>query len=97
MPVLCVANPMSYFISLHICVELLKLQAEYESTLCTPMQAAARGRLVFLCNVVPLSVIGFIDDVIMPNATRRHLINDLKILSTKTQYTHNKKHGNIPL
>ncbi|XP_011408887.2 PREDICTED: propionyl-CoA carboxylase beta chain, mitochondrial-like [Amphimedon queenslandica] len=62
--------------------ELLKLQAEYESTLCTPLQAAARG---------------FIDDIIMPSTTRRRLITDLQLLSTKTQHTFNKKHGNIPL
>ncbi|XP_011407365.1 PREDICTED: propionyl-CoA carboxylase beta chain, mitochondrial-like [Amphimedon queenslandica] len=62
--------------------ELLKLQAEYESTLCTPLQAAARG---------------FIDDIIMPSTTRRRLITDLELLSTKTQHTFNKKHGNIPL
>jgi propionyl-CoA carboxylase beta chain len=62
--------------------ELADLQEEYKETLCTPLQAAARG---------------FIDDVIAPNTTRRRIIEDLKLLMTKKQSTLPKKHGNIPL
>lgn len=62
--------------------EMTQLQNEYENTLCTPFQAAARG---------------FIDDIIEPSTTRKRLCHDLKILLTKKQTVPWKKHGNIPL
>jgi len=40
---------------------------------------------------------GYIDDVIEPCHTRRHLIRCLKILETKVVNNPRKKHGNIPL
>ena len=45
-------------------------------------------------NYIPL---GFIDDIIEPSTTRRHICEDLKLLQNKRQHTHWKKHGNIPL
>lgn len=58
------------------------LQKEYEDTLCTPFQAAARG---------------FIDDIIPPHMTRKRICEDLELLATKKQELPWKKHGNIPL
>ena len=62
--------------------EQTHLQDEYEATLCTPFQAAARG---------------FIDDIIRPSETRLRICEDLEILQTKKQENPWKKHGNIPL
>jgi len=62
--------------------ELVALEKEYESTLCTPFQAAARG---------------FIDDIIPPRETRLRICEDLDLLATKKQDMPWKKHGNIPL
>lgn len=59
-----------------------ELQKEYEDTLCTPFQAAARG---------------FIDDIIYPRDTRRRICEDLEMLATKKQSLPIKKHSNIPL
>jgi len=39
---------------------------------------------------------GFIDDVIMPHATRRQLCRDLRMLKTKSLSNPTRKHGNIP-
>jgi propionyl-CoA carboxylase beta chain len=58
------------------------LQEEYDTTLCTPFQAAARG---------------FIDDIILPRETRLRICEDLELLATKRQELPWKKHGNIPL
>ena len=41
--------------------------------------------------------LGFIDDVIEPRETRRHIIRALRLLSTKVDTMPRKKHGNIPL
>jgi len=40
---------------------------------------------------------GFIDDVIEPHETRRHVIRALRLLETKVDTMPRKKHGNIPL
>jgi propionyl-CoA carboxylase beta chain len=40
---------------------------------------------------------GFIDDVIEPRETRRHVIRALGLLETKVDTMPRKKHGNIPL
>jgi propionyl-CoA carboxylase beta chain len=41
--------------------------------------------------------LGYIDDVILPEETRKHIIQSLEILKTKRQTNPPKKHGNIPL
>ena len=40
---------------------------------------------------------GFVDDVIEPRETRRHVIRALRLLETKVDTMPRKKHGNIPL
>jgi propionyl-CoA carboxylase beta chain len=40
---------------------------------------------------------GFIDDIIFPRQTRKHLITALSMLETKVDLNPRKKHGNIPL
>jgi propionyl-CoA carboxylase beta chain len=40
---------------------------------------------------------GFVDDVIEPRHTRRHVIRALRMLETKVDTMPRKKHGNIPL
>ena len=123
---------------------LAQYELEYEETLCTPYQAAARGMCVCVCMCVRVRVcvyvyvrvcvcvlacvymymricfcgecmslnvllafivvvvsciiaLGFIDDIIEPSTTRRHICEDLKLLQNKHQHTHWRKHGNIPL
>jgi len=41
--------------------------------------------------------LGFIDDVIEPRETRKHVVRALKLLETKVDTMPRKKHGNIPL
>ena len=48
-------------------------------------------------NPIPAAERGFIDDIIEPASTRARLVNDLKLLKTKSQVNPSKKHGNIPL
>ncbi len=55
---------------------------EYSSTFANPYRAAARG---------------FIDEVIMPEDTRKKLIRAFKMLENKAEVLPRKKHGNIPL
>ncbi|MES0279040.1 MAG: carboxyl transferase domain-containing protein, partial [Dehalococcoidales bacterium] len=59
-----------------------KLVADYEEKFSNPYQAAN---------------LGYIDDIIDPRQTRRHLIKALEMLEGKTQDNPPKKHGNIPL
>jgi propionyl-CoA carboxylase beta chain len=59
-----------------------KLVADYEEKFSNPYRAAN---------------LGYIDDVIDPRQTRRHLITALEMLEGKTQDNPPKKHGNIPL
>jgi acetyl-CoA carboxylase carboxyltransferase component len=55
---------------------------EYKARFDNPYWAAGRG---------------YIDDVIDPKDTRRHLICHLQMLSDKTEERPFKKHGNMPL
>jgi len=59
-----------------------ELVANYRNTFANPYQAAA---------------LGYIDAVIYPEDTRRHIIQSLKMLQNKRQKNPPKKHGNIPL
>ncbi|MFF9035922.1 carboxyl transferase domain-containing protein, partial [Streptomyces sp. NPDC014892] len=54
----------------------------YEDTLLNPYTAAERG---------------YVDAVITPSDTRRHLVRGLRQLRTKRESLPPKKHGNIPL
>ena len=56
--------------------------AEYRKKFDNPYWAAERG---------------YIDDVIDPKDTRKHLIRHLKMLANKEEARPYKKHGNIPL
>ncbi len=60
----------------------LKLQTHYEDTLLNPYIAADRG---------------YVDEVIMPSATRGHLVRALRVLADKKESRPPRKHGNIPL
>jgi propionyl-CoA carboxylase beta chain len=60
----------------------LRLQQEYEDTLCNPYVAAERG---------------YIDAVIPPSHTRGHVARALRLLRDKRETLPPKKHGNIPL
>lgn len=55
---------------------------EYKKSIMNPYIAAARG---------------FIDDIILPSQTRKHVIYALQALSGKRVQRVKKKHGNIPL
>jgi propionyl-CoA carboxylase beta chain len=57
-------------------------EAEYKARFANPFVAASRG---------------YVDDVIMPHATRRRMIRALNSLSGKTLSNPWKKHDNIPL
>lgn len=59
-----------------------RLIREYEDTLLNPYTAAERG---------------YIDAVVMPSDTRRHIVRGLRQLRTKRESLPPKKHGNIPL
>ncbi|QNP70561.1 acyl-CoA carboxylase subunit beta [Streptomyces roseirectus] len=59
-----------------------RLIQEYEDTLLNPYIAAERG---------------YIDAVVMPSDTRRHVVRGLRQLRTKRESLPPKKHGNIPL
>lgn len=62
--------------------KLLEKEAEYARKFATPYRAAQRG---------------FIDEVILPNETRRKLIKTFAMLEDKEVERPNRKHGNIPL
>ncbi|GAA3048104.1 hypothetical protein GCM10020000_30380 [Streptomyces olivoverticillatus] len=59
-----------------------RLVAEYEDALLNPYAAAERG---------------YVDAVIMPSETRRHIVRGLRTLRDKREVLPPKKHGNIPL
>jgi propionyl-CoA carboxylase beta chain len=59
-----------------------ELLAEYRGLFATPYKAAE---------------LGFIDQVIRPEDTRRHMASSLALLRNKRQDNPRKKHGNIPL
>jgi propionyl-CoA carboxylase beta chain len=59
-----------------------ELVAEYRETFANPWRAAS---------------LGYIDDVLRPEDTRKRLIDALRSLANKRQELPPKKHGNIPL
>ncbi|MFI0151611.1 acyl-CoA carboxylase subunit beta [Streptomyces lydicus] len=59
-----------------------ELIREYEEALLNPYVAAERG---------------YVDAVIMPSETRRHIVRGLRALRNKREALPPKKHGNIPL
>ena len=61
---------------------LAQREAEYKAKFATPFVAGARG---------------FIDDVIMPNETRKRICRSLAMLRDKKLENPWRKHGNIPL
>jgi propionyl-CoA carboxylase beta chain len=63
-------------------VKLARREAEYKEKFANPFVAGARG---------------FIDDVIMPNETRRRICRSLAMLRDKKLENPWRKHGNIPL
>lgn len=62
--------------------KLAEKEAEYADKFANPFRAARRG---------------FIDEVIMPENTRRKLIKSFQMLENKKAENPEKKHGNIPL
>jgi propionyl-CoA carboxylase beta chain len=62
--------------------KLLEKQEEYAKLFANPYTAAQRG---------------FVDEVIMPEDTRRKLIKAYSMLENKVSVTPDRKHGNIPL
>ena len=62
--------------------KLLEKETEYATLFANPYTAAQRG---------------FIDEVILPQDTRRKLIKAFSMLENKVSVTPNRKHGNIPL
>ena len=62
--------------------KLLEKEAEYADLFANPYTAAQRG---------------FVDEVILPQDTRRKLIKAFSMLENKESVTPNRKHGNIPL
>jgi propionyl-CoA carboxylase beta chain len=62
--------------------KLLEKETEYANLFANPYTAAQRG---------------FIDEVILPQDTRRKLIKAFSMLENKVSVTPNRKHGNIPL
>ena len=61
---------------------LQQLTAEYQEKFANPYEAAKRG---------------FVDDVIEPSTTRRHLAQALRLLADKQDQNPPRKHGNLPL
>ncbi|MCP4221600.1 MAG: acyl-CoA carboxylase subunit beta [bacterium] len=59
-----------------------RLIQEYRDTFASPYKAAE---------------LGFIDGVILPEDTRKHIIDALKMLKNKRQSNPTKKHGNMPV
>jgi propionyl-CoA carboxylase beta chain len=61
---------------------LVEREQEYAATFANPYRAAARG---------------FIDEVILPEETRRKLIRSFAMLENKVANRPRRKHGNVPL
>jgi propionyl-CoA carboxylase beta chain len=57
-------------------------EAEYIDKFANPLPAAQRG---------------YLDDIIQPSTTRRHVIEGLAVLKHKKAAMPPKKHANIPL
>jgi len=49
------------------------------------------------CSCGAVCVVGYVDDILDPRATRRRLCLDLESLASKKQSNPWKKHGNMPL
>ncbi len=62
--------------------KLAEKEAEYAATFANPYKAAQRG---------------FIDEIILPENTRKKLISAFEMLENKVDTLPRKKHGNIPL
>lgn len=62
--------------------ERLRHQQKYEDEYLTPWIAAERG---------------YVDNVIDPNQTRKHLMHAFDLLATKQERLRNAKHANSPL
>jgi propionyl-CoA carboxylase beta chain len=62
--------------------KLLEKEAEYADLFANPYTAAQRG---------------FVDEVILPQDTRRKLIKVFSMLENKVSITPKRKHGNVPL
>ncbi len=62
--------------------KLIEKEAEYAEKFATPYRAAQRG---------------FIDEVILPNETRKKLLKAFSMLENKEVELPKRKHGNIPL
>lgn len=62
--------------------KLLEKEAEYAELFANPYTAAQRG---------------FVDEIILPQDTRKKLIKAFSMLENKVSQTPNRKHGNIPL
>ncbi|MFN8549686.1 MAG: acyl-CoA carboxylase subunit beta [Candidatus Eisenbacteria bacterium] len=62
--------------------EEARLVQEYTEKFANPYEAAARG---------------YVDEVIEPKLTRRHLVAGLRLLRTKREKNPPRKHGNLPL
>lgn len=56
--------------------------AEYQFKFANPLGAAEKG---------------YVDDIIMPEDTRRMIINDLEVLKNKSREQPKRKHSNMPL
>jgi propionyl-CoA carboxylase beta chain len=55
---------------------------KYEYAFANPLKAAERG---------------YVDDIIMPDETRKIIMNDLEVLEGKSRDKPYKKHDNLPL
>eukprot|EP00126_Sphaerothecum_destruens_P002877 Sdes_comp16283_c0_seq1m5595 len=62
--------------------ELGEFEKEYSHKFANPFPAATRG---------------YVDDIIAPRKTRKYLIQDLAVFSSKQFHRPDRKHGNIPL
>jgi propionyl-CoA carboxylase beta chain len=56
--------------------------ASYAEKFANPLKSAERG---------------YVDDIIMPEDTRKKIVNDLEVLEHKTRPVPIRKHANIPL
>jgi propionyl-CoA carboxylase beta chain len=62
--------------------DIEKNTKEYEQAFANPLKAAERG---------------YIDDIVMPDRTRKLIHYDLKALESKNRLIPNKRHNNLPL
>ena len=67
----------------------------YAKLLAGAVAAYALSPIDLIPDFIP--VLGYLDDVIEPRATRPRLIRALRLLATKRDKNPLKKHGNLPL